>query len=581
MSLQVWLPLTKDLRQQGLSNTIVGNTGATYSSTGGKLGGCYIFDGVDDSLTIGNLSTLVDSEYSFACWFYHDETWSSKNYETIFGGPSGFELEAKNSSTNSPVLRLYSWGGSTCVYELNKWNHVVFTRNTTETKLYLNGELKLTGTAGTIPSGNYFIGSWSSTTSQNYKGKMCDVRIYDHCLSPMEVKELAKGLVLHYPFADACVEDTTNLNTKVNMNTSTNSVWGGHSTTTTIYDCTNEPVPFNSGNKIEITYPVGGNTGGGTSVNLGVNIPVSSSTTYTLSAYLKASDNFNYWTANFLYYYGDTAGHGIFNINNKEYIADGWYRIWGTLTTGSSQTKLNPYFYSYPSGNRTYYIGGWQLEQKNHMTPFVSPGGSRNNSIIYDCSGFCNNGTRTGTFSWSSDTPKYAVSTYMPKAALITHPRPVFGGTDQEWSCAMWVKLDTTNQSGIAMNNFNLNNNIVHSANSYPLLYLNGGTNDYYNYGNKAVVAGEWTHIVFVFKNSSATKLIYINGVEQTNKNGPNRTSTPAGIPDTVTVGTNLAGYISDYRVYATALSADDVKSLYQNCATIDPDGTIRGQIRS
>jgi hypothetical protein len=38
---------------------------------------------------------------------------------------------------------------------------------------------------------------------------------------------------------------------------------------------------------------------------------------------------------------------------------------------------------------------------------------------------------------------------------------------------------------------------------------------------------------------------------------------------------------MSDFRIYATALSASDVKSLYQNCATIDPDGTIRGQIRS
>ena len=37
---------------------------------------------------------------------------------------------------------------------------------------------------------------------------------------------------------------------------------------------------------------------------------------------------------------------------------------------------------------------------------------------------------------------------------------------------------------------------------------------------------------------------------------------------------------ISDFRIYATALSAADVKSLYQNCVTIDPDGTIRGKIR-
>ena len=117
---------------------------------------------------------------------------------------------------------------------------------------------------------------------------------------------------------------------------------------------------------------------------------------------------------------------------------------------------------------------------------------------------------------------------------------------------------------------------------TYPLLYVNSGANDYYNYGNLALPANQWSHIVFVFKNSTGTKLIYINGENHTNTSGPNKTSTPKGIPDTVIIGNgNYEGGLCDYREYATALSADDVKSLYQNCATIDPDGTIRGQIRS
>ena len=42
-----------------------------------------------------------------------------------------------------------------------------------------------------------------------------------------------------------------------------------------------------------------------------------------------------------------------------------------------------------------------------------------------------------------------------------------------------------------------------------------------------------------------------------------------------------FTGQLSDFRIYATALSTNDIKLLYQNCATIDSDGTIRGQIRS
>lgn len=74
MALKIWLPLTKDLRNQGTNNGIITNSGATYSATNGKLGGCYILDGSDDAIGIGNLSTLVDTEFTFACWFYHDDT---------------------------------------------------------------------------------------------------------------------------------------------------------------------------------------------------------------------------------------------------------------------------------------------------------------------------------------------------------------------------------------------------------------------------------------------------------------------------------------------------------------------------
>ena len=151
----------------------------------------YDFDGNTGSIQIPNLSTRVPSgEFTMNCWIYHDNTWSSKSWETIFGGPSGFELEAKNYSTNSPVLYAYSWGQGQATYELNKWNMITMTRNASEAKFYINGELKITGSAGTIPSGNYFIGAWNTSSQQNYKGRISDFRLYSNVLSVEDIKEL-------------------------------------------------------------------------------------------------------------------------------------------------------------------------------------------------------------------------------------------------------------------------------------------------------------------------------------------------------------------------------------------------------
>ena len=160
------------------------------SSNTSRYNSSLSFNGSDSAITIGNFSTMVpDGNFTFNCWF-HKDSWGSKGYETIFGGPSGFELEAKSSSTNSPVIVAYSWGGGSKAYSLNTWNMITMVRTTSSCLFYLNGELCITGTAGTIPSGNYFIGAWNSSTQQNYKGNISDVRIYATPLSAEDVKEL-------------------------------------------------------------------------------------------------------------------------------------------------------------------------------------------------------------------------------------------------------------------------------------------------------------------------------------------------------------------------------------------------------
>ena len=94
---------------------------------------------------------------------------------------------------------------------LNEWHHLCFTYKNTESKLYIDGTLRYTGTnAGSYKtSHNLTLGARSNSAngagSSFYypmEGYLNDFRLYDHCLSAKEVKEISQGLVLHYKLDD-------------------------------------------------------------------------------------------------------------------------------------------------------------------------------------------------------------------------------------------------------------------------------------------------------------------------------------------------------------------------------------------
>lgn len=150
------------------------------------------------SIKLGDLSTIIpEGIFTFNIWFKKETNkWSSKAYETILGGPGGFELETKNSTSNSPIIFAYSWGGGAINYTLDTWHMLTMVRTSVDTKFYLDGELKLTGSAGTIPAGNYFIGAWRSALEQNYRGLLADARIYVTALSIEDIEELYHTAVI-------------------------------------------------------------------------------------------------------------------------------------------------------------------------------------------------------------------------------------------------------------------------------------------------------------------------------------------------------------------------------------------------
>ena len=221
MALQIWLPLDGTLENKGCANVTVVNNGATVD-TAGKIGSCYSFDGSDDYISIvcPKLNATFSGgtqPFSVAMWVNHAD--SSR---AILMGAYGLPNTPNNSFFNLELSTAHAyrfdWKANPDWYPNNTnvgsatWSHVVCTYDGTQVKIYLNGSLTATrsGTLATLEyAGPYYLGRDSRTGTTAFNGKMNDFRVYDHCLSAAEVKEISQGLVLHYKLDSIALDGKT------------------------------------------------------------------------------------------------------------------------------------------------------------------------------------------------------------------------------------------------------------------------------------------------------------------------------------------------------------------------------------
>ena len=136
------------------------------------------------------------------------------------------------------------------------------------------------------------------------------------------------------------------------------------------------------------------------------------------------------------------------------------------------------------------------------------------------------------------------------QSCTLTNPIATQHTSDQQWTVAAWVNIDSTATQYL----INLNSGVcLDWYNAGCLLYLNGGANDYYMYGTNITNTG-WCYMVYRFKNITGYRTIYKNGVN-ISTSGPNNTSTPVGSPGILTIGSNLHGKLSRIEVYSRVIS--------------------------
>ena len=461
-------------------------------------------------------------------------------------------------------------------FQLNTWYHVVLTTRQEEVKAYVNGELIGNSANAIVPTDmaqNWIcIGNGTYYSGFTFNGFMNDVRIYDHALSPLEVKEISKGLILHYPLSDNSIQSLNNCYAYPRFETSSSnggwSHWGSSGHAGTYGQTTDTNYIFRKGQTYAHWVADGSSA---TKDYLLYQEPAFDGGLRSLVAICK-EENSKPITNNICYATWNARNGGV--VNNSwtsiQSLGNGFYLC---KCEGISQDGSNDLVGIYiKPGYKVYFSEVYLENYKSVCSDIFFP-----STVIYDTSGYGNNGTIVGSLGVDNDTPKYKISTVFNGVDNCIQIGNWYTLFQNPFTINVWFKKDEIGSKGYETllgggSGFEID---TRAGNSQTLsLYLASARGTAYSPFNFA----QWYMVTMV--SDGTNELYYVDGILRKTiekKNIPNNIyRIGAWSSDT---SQNFKGQMSDFRIYATALSAEDVKSLYNNSAYIDNQGNIYGAV--
>ena len=625
MSLQVWLPLNGDLRNQGLSDlSFSGEERFVTVDNNGKIGKCYHNSGFyNNGFTAGGLVSdkeiNLGQNQSMFCWFKFQTLNSQSSLgaglvsQHRYASNQGMGITIKYVSATTGYLSVNTGNGTgrtynvhcgTTLLQAETWYHGGYTYDGSTIKIYVNGILEGTYTMPNmkIVSDYLTVFCWSlnGTTGNvihgNYKlnGYLNDVRIYDHTLSPREVKELSKGLVLHMPLAapggENMVKNSNFSQDFINWQNPNNNfdivekdgyrcvhVSGGMNATKYIRQ---DIISYIDTSNLDQTYIV--------SADIYAENIVKGTSNYFLNPfYFGGSYNKNgssSWLGATFINPTDGENQKVFYNNQGK----GWVHVKALIKF--DQVPLSMYYYPYARDfTGDIYIKNIKIEKGSIATPWTpNPADPEytamgfNDGIEYDVSGYGHNGTKGGT-TYSSDTARYNASISFDGIddLVLLQNFDITNIINNQCTISFWIKPNGENGArSVYFGAYSAVTWSIEKTTSNKLrLYWNADPD---LVTNLSIVDGQWQHIA-ITKNGLNDLKVYLNGIliQSLTTNHPNKTfSTTWRIGKDVRTndGTPYKGLMSDFRIYATALSAEDVLALYNTPESLTNTGTLLTQ---
>lgn len=185
----------------GNNGTVIGATLTTDRF--GNVNKAYNFTN-PNHISVPN-SNLFGDEFSVSYWFKINSYFGQRGVMSNVAVPNGGFQQAFDGQIfsyilgyNFPLTPDPLWSNYTMLEPLSQWHHLALTYKKTgpvssETQLFINGELKRSNTHGLSISFThnaiYYIGQ--NHSGLNFQGDLDDIKIYNRVLSPNEILQLA------------------------------------------------------------------------------------------------------------------------------------------------------------------------------------------------------------------------------------------------------------------------------------------------------------------------------------------------------------------------------------------------------
>ena len=588
MSLKVWLPLNGNLENKGCGNANITSTGTITYMDEGKMGKA-VASTYKIKIDSASVQKIFNNNHMSICFWYNNNASKGSSSSHAICGFSG-NGEGDSGAVRSWDLFQYStkndlhWSMGTLgsgvlsgVFPDDTWVHLAVTYEAGVTKIYINGVLKQTQTGRS----SAFDFNTSYYISFGFNQGLNDFRIYDECLTAKQIKEISKGLTLHYTMDRGLGNPNLLRMGGLANNSATSTSYDEKTDTYTIVSPVSDST-WGVGVKIGITNKVVIPYGEYYRISMEVYVP----TTHTL-----AIDYNNYSNdSSVASWNGNDNDLSSARLAGTASIPGGkWTKVvFGSQNAHASNTSKAAIYETSTFGIRTsadtepvtWYIRHPKVELGTTVSQWCPNSADalykemKYDSLIEkDVSGNGYHGTYSKVPVSTFDTPRYSGASYFDNTTYLKGPtlKP------EHITISFWTKDSVRfgNWEGGGLG-------LYYSSGWMIEAYINGG----YKQAKETTAStlGTWQMVTGTWDGRYLK--IYVNGDLKTTtdvgeyKLGYNATAPWVlnGNPsaDGSAVYDSFASHWSDARIYSTALSAEDIKELYNTSAYIDKDGSLR-----